>query len=414
MSEIRVRPALPSDLQALVELEARAMHFPKGHRVREWFRDDFPGDFRDRFAVAKHDGRLVSAAALLPLPIRYRGVPLEAATWDAVVTDEAYRQQGLCRRLFEALTPAEGPDALFVWGLTWLYRRFGYHPAMRNFGGLDSIKRSVRAASLAPSPLTVRDATPDDASFLRRLQDDAESRYVVAAPISEARWRYALRPDRTVAGPDETGLNRWRETRILQRDGVPVGFFTHDPWDLACLMEFEIVKGETIWREAGAAAIQATAAFARAENASLTLPGTHPIYAAYPHAFEPATRGYGGIAARIPDPVKFVRKIAPALERSLADSALAGWTGELTLSRIEDGLRLRLERGRLAEVAPWAGERPDEARARLMPGRFEALAFGYRSIAEILAEDPDCAVDEETEAVLTALFPPGDSFLGSV
>ncbi len=37
------------------------------------------------------------------------------------------------------------------------------------------------------------------------------------------------------------------------------------------------------------------------------------------------------------------------------------------------------------------------------------LVLGYRSIAATLAEDADVAADEEAEAVLAALFPPGDS-----
>ena len=63
------------------------------------------------------------------------------------------------------------------------------------------------------------------------------------------------------------------------------------------------------------------------------------------------------------------------------------------------------------EVCAWEGERVEAARVRLMPGRFEGLAFGYRSMAQTLAEDPDCVADEEAEAVLAALFPPGDSCL---
>ena len=411
MPEIQLRPAVPSDLEALVDLETRAMHFPMGHRVREWFRADFPGDHRDRLAVAEHDGRLVAAAALLPLPFVYRGVPLDGAYWEAVATDEAYRRRGLCRRLFKRLTPAMGPDAIFVWGATWLYRRFGYHPALRRYGDLDAHARIVRVADLSASTLDVRPAVPDDAPFLARLRSAADARSVVSAPVPEASWRHDLRPDRTVAGRGETGLNRWQEWRVLEREGRPVGYFMHDPWDLACLMELEIVPGSTTWREATAAAVRATADFPPspsfpAGEVRATLPDSHPAVAAWPAAFGRASR-HPDVAVRIPDAAGFLRKIAPALERTLAASPLAGWTGELTFSRIEDGVRVRFEAGRVREVAPFAGE----ARAILMPGRFEALALGYRAVARILDEDADCRADEEAEAVLGALFPSGDSLL---
>lgn len=387
------------------------MHFPMGHRVREWFRDDFPGDHRDRIAVAEHEGRLVSAAALIPLPFVYRGVPLQGAYWEAVVTDEAYRRQGLCRRLFATLTPNGGLDAIFVWGATWLYRRFGYHPALRQYGSLGTHERIVRAADFPAAPLSVRPATVDDASFLARLRAEAGGRYVVSTPVAEERWRHDLRTDRRVVGPGESGLNRWQEWRILEREGRAVGYFMHDPWDLACLMELEVVPGAATWREALAAAVRATADFPEtpcfaAGEVRVTLPDSHPALVAYPAAFGRASR-HPDVAARIPDLVLFLRKVAPALERSLGRSPLAGWSGTMTLSWIEGGLSFRFEQGSFEEVVPFDGE----ARVSLMPGRFEALAFGYRSISQILDEDADCRADEESEAVLTALFPPGDSFL---
>lgn len=413
MPEIQIRLAVPSDLEALVDLETRAMHFPMGHRVREWFRDDYPGEIP--VAVVEHNGRLVSAAALVPLRILYRGVPLEAAYWEAVVTDEAHRRQGLCRRLFEFLTPAEGLDALFVWGATWMYRRFGYHPAIRNHGGLDSAKRVVRVSDLPAATLGVRSATADDAPFLSLLHRESGDRYVVSVPVSETKLRYDLHRDRRVVERGEIGLNKHQEWRILTREGKPVGYFMHDPWDLACLMELEIVPGRTTWQEAGATAVRATADFPERPltpgEVPTTLPTGHPLYAAYPRTFRPPTRPFGDNAARIPNPAAFLLRIAPALERCLAASSYASWTGELTLSLIEDGMRLRFTDGRLTEAAPRTTLRPVEARVRLMPGRFEALAFGYRSIGQILDEDADCATDEESEGVLTALFPSGDSFL---
>jgi hypothetical protein len=185
----------------------------------------------------------------------------------------------------------------------------------------------------------------------------------------------------------------------------------HDPWDLACLMELEVVPGAATWREALAAAVRATADFPEtpcfaAGEVRVTLPDSHPALVAYPAAFGRASR-HPDVAARIPDLVLFLRKVAPALERSLGRSPLAGWSGTMTLSWIEGGLSFRFEQGSFEEVVPFDGE----ARVSLMPGRFEALAFGYRSISQILDEDADCRADEESEAVLTALFPPGDSFL---
>ena len=295
------------------------------------------------------------------------------------------------------------------------HRRFGYVPALRSAGLLDSGRRIVRRADLPESSLDVRDAIPDDAPFLPQLRFEAGVRSIVSVPVGETRWRWDLRPDRAVVDRDGTALNQWQRWRILERGGVPVGYLMHDPWGLGCLMEVEIVPQKTTWREAGAAAIRSTAALISPQNdVSTALPSDHPLFVAFPRAFAPASRAYGDVAVRLPNVVAFLRRIAPALETTLAASPLAGWTGSLTLSLISEAIVLRFENGRLTWVEKESVERPDAARARFSPGRFEALVFGYRSLTEILAEDADCATDEETQAILSAIFPSGESFLRPV
>jgi hypothetical protein len=90
---------------------------------------------------------------------------------------------------------------------------------------------------------------------------------------------------------------------------------------------------------------------------------------------------------------------------------MAGWSGELTISTIDQGIKLDFEDGNCVLVEPCKFKHPHDADVRLTPGRFESLALGYRSFPEILAEDADCSASrEEIEALVTCLFPPGDSF----
>ena len=58
---------------------------------------------------------------------------------------------------------------------------------------------------------------------------------------------------------------------------------------------------------------------------------------------------------RVPDLLSFLRHIAPALERRLAQSVAAGHTGELKLNFYREGLRLVFEDGRLAAMEPGRG-----------------------------------------------------------
>jgi hypothetical protein len=109
---------------------------------------------------------------------------------------------------------------------------------------------------------------------------------------------------------------------------------------------------------------------------------------------------------RVPDLPGFLRLLAPALERRLAASALAGHTGELLLDLYRGGLRLAFAEGRLAEVAPWTRPLTGGQHAGFPPLIFLQLLFGRRSFAELDEHYPDViAWNAEARALLEVLFP---------
>jgi hypothetical protein len=132
----------------------------------------------------------------------------------------------------------------------------------------------------------------------------------------------------------------------------------------------------------------------------------HPAYAALgqelvAHA-EPPYAWY----VRVPDLPRFMRHIAPALERRLSSSTLSGYTGELKLDFYRDGLRLAFEQGRLTAAEPW--RRPlwgDERGAGFPPLVFLQLLFGRRSLEELRYAFPDVWANDEPAMLLDTLFP---------
>jgi hypothetical protein len=150
---------------------------------------------------------------------------------------------------------------------------------------------------------------------------------------------------------------------------------------------------------------------------SFWLLGTeHPLYRVA--RFQHFDDGYAWYA-RVPDVAAFLGAVAPALERRLAASPCAGHTGTLTLSFYTDGVRLALERGKLAAVEAW---RPDITVRGLELGRpsgdprrplamfpdrtFLQLLFGFRTLEALETAFPDCVVrTPEARALLNALFP---------
>src|SRR5205823_412644 len=113
---------------------------------------------------------------------------------------------------------------------------------------------------------------------------------------------------------------------------------------------------------------------------------------------------------RVPDLPGFIWHVAPALERRLAASVVVGYTGELKLSFYRSGLRLAFHQGGLRASEVWKPT-PDERGAAAFPDlTFLQLLFGYRTLEELRYAFADCWVaNDETQAVLEALFPRQDS-----
>src|SRR5262249_39802266 len=107
-----------------------------------------------------------------------------------------------------------------------------------------------------------------------------------------------------------------------------------------------------------------------------------------------------------------LRHVAPALEARLATSEAVGYTGELRLSFYRDGLRLRLERGKLAAAERWQPGDRHEVMAAFPDLTFLQLLFGHRSFDELTGASPDCATRHQWVAsLLSLLFPKAPSLI---
>ena len=111
----------------------------------------------------------------------------------------------------------------------------------------------------------------------------------------------------------------------------------------------------------------------------------------------------------MPDVPAFVRQIAPALEKRLASSAQAGYTGEMKITFFRTGLLLKFKEGAIS-AERWKPERVEEGDAAFPDLTFIQLLFGYRSLEELEHAFPDCeARTDETRALLPILFPKKNS-----
>jgi hypothetical protein len=114
---------------------------------------------------------------------------------------------------------------------------------------------------------------------------------------------------------------------------------------------------------------------------------------------------------RVPDLLRFLTQVTPALERRLASSAQAGYTGELALDFYRGGLRLAFESGKLAVVEHWQRSLWGESKIGFPPLVFLQLLFGNRSLHELRSLYPDVWAEGDAAPVLDAIFPKRQSSL---
>jgi hypothetical protein len=232
-------------------------------------------------------------------------------------------------------------------------------------------------------------------------------------------WRYELEQR------DPMSYAR-RELRILETEaGVPVAAFAHYPVLLggALFTTLLEVAERAAWsavlpailRALGDAAesMQARDAGATFERLALFLGAEHPAYRVLRADVRPWRRP-SAYYVRIPDPVGLLQRWAPALERRLAGSALAGYAGSIDLSFYRAGVRLELEAGRIRGIEGWQPSTEAPGHVALPELTYVQLLFGYRALAELYAAFPDCVIHDPTAAaVVDALFPrrPSDLWL---
>ena len=109
---------------------------------------------------------------------------------------------------------------------------------------------------------------------------------------------------------------------------------------------------------------------------------------------------------------RLLRKLAPAFERRLAASALAGSSKTICLNLYREAFDLRFEEGRLVAVEA-LGFRGG-GNIRMPPLLLAPLLLGYKSRQELAQTYPDFSAGGEGQLWVDVLFPKMTSFIYTV
>lgn len=402
---------------------------PLNLRVKAWTRDMIGGRHpligSDGFALVENTstGEVVAATCLLSEAWDYDGVRIPMGRPEIVGSLPDYRRRGLVRevmRLIHARSQAQGHLADVITGIAWYYRQFGYEYTVEMETGARVAAADIPAAKEGePEAVTLRPAAEADIPEIARLYDAERAGALVSTPIDERYWRWA------VVECDPQGDSFLRVFIVADASGATVGYAMTGMgvWQ-GGLSVFALWLRPGVWLSAFPALLRGLrgigettplppsgsgAAPFRAVN--FYLPQGHPALLTLPtvlnaQALDEAYAWY----VRVADMSALLRHLAPALERRLAASPFAGYSGDLALDFYRGGVRMTWREGQLAEVADWRKPVWGEGNAGFPPGVFLQLLFGYRDMRELHHVFPDVWAEGAAKALLPTLFPRRESW----
>jgi hypothetical protein len=365
------------------------------------------------------NGQVVSATALMTMPLNFYGLPLTMGRPEIVATLPDYRSRGFVRAIFELIHARSAYNGHLLQGITGIghfYRQFDYEYALDLGGG-----RQLPFTGIKPLPegeteaYTIRPATLADLPVIARLYDRERARAGFNTVIDEAFWHWTL-----VGNSPESGEG-WTPQMIVNREGRAVGYALPrrlrwgDRMGISGLM----VEPDVSLAAVLPGTLRGLKAYAEqaggwvssknpppANSLYFQLGAAHPLYEVLgPNRFSRIWPAYAWYI-RVPNLAGFIHIIRPVLNQRLANSAFANYSGELRLDFYRSGLKLSFDQGTLKNVAPWRSQIwGEEGQAAFTGLTFLQLLFGYRSLNELKYAFADVWSEDEAGALLDALFP---------
>lgn len=419
---LMLRVATGSDTEALADFNGRMHKAPYDTVAEVWTREllrgDHPTGAHDRVLLVEDraSGAIASTTMLIPQTWSYDGIPIPAGRPELVATDPAFRRRGLVREQFATLHAwgeAAGQDLQFITGIPNYYRQFGYEPAI-GIGNIDAPAHRIRAITVPDGTgYRFRPITPEDIPLVARFDAQVAARSRLNVERDETLWRYEL-------FARDRGSDFVQSGEVLEDEqGGAAGILFYTHWRRGGEVEAlwcEVAPGRS-WRTVGARLLRRLQEIGEQQEeeygpwtgVAVVGGAGHPLMEAFPDLFVPRRRPFV-LYVRIPDYVRFLRRIAPVLERRIAESPLVGYDELLRINLYRSGLAMTFAGGRVTTVEPWHPTQESAGEAAFPGLTLSQLILGARSLGDLEYAFDDCAVaSDEVSALVTTLFPRQDS-----
>ncbi len=419
-----LRHATAEDVEALADINGR-MHSDEGPdkpdlRIAAWVRDlvakPHPTFTAGDFTIVEETatGRIVSTLCSIPQTWTFDGIEFGVGRPELVCTLPEFRRRGLVRAQMEEVHKwgdERGDLVQVITGIPNYYRQFGYDMALNLVGRRYGYEAHVPKLKEGESePFVIRPAEEKDADFILQVYEETQERYAVSCKRTVEIVRYEI------SGQNSDSVTHFDAMIIEDRNGKSIGYLQHPArlWlDGLYAVMYELIKGSSwldvspsvaryLWAKGGEyAARDSVTHFSWGFN----LGEYHPAYEAMDDKL-PAQRKPYAYYVRVADVPAFLNRVRPALEKRLAESIAAGYTGELKISFYRYGVQMVFEYGKIVKVEPLQLADGVSMDASFPDLTFLHLLFGHRSLDELSHAFTDCYWENQAARVLlNALFP---------
>ena len=432
--DLVLRTATPEDADDLADFHEEVfMHEESGTRawwIAEWGRDLLTKPHptfdptRDALIVTDTSSdRIVSSCLYLSQQWQCDGVAFDVGRPEIVGTRTGFRDRGLIRRQFEVMhdwARERGHDFTVVNGIPSYYRQFGYEMAIN-----DTPTRHTSIASLPKwgtdeiRQFKLRAATAEDLPFITQLLTESDKRclWTPLHKLNELRYLTFGRGERS--GP------AWRTAILCESadgDAQPrdVGVLMYAltvAIDLGVILRVEM-SHPRYWRLATDALLKEFRERAEAEGAQdpdpereiksvrVDLQSNHPAFIFDNGALGPDPEATYAWYVRVPDVPRILTKLAPVLNRRIAGSIHAGYSGTLIIGIDDGGIELSFDDGCFTGATQVGRTDRSVRTAWFNQSGFQQILFGRQSVKSIVETEADHWVRNRGYAdLLQTLFP---------
>jgi len=421
-----LREMRTTDLDAMVEFVTRVFGtvMPNGEPdikagiwATELLRGDHPTTRPEdgTLVLDQETGRIVASCFLISQIWKYDDVRIAVGRPELIASDPTYRGRGLVRELLQStheFSAELGQPIQALTGIPYYYRQYGYEPALVSEGGRSGGIESIPILDSGTAVgIRIRPAVEPDLPFITNVYDKAARRAMISAVRDQTIWRYELLAR-------DPGGDYWHELRIVEDSASDsIGFFAYvaqlSGRSMICTLAE--LSDDAMWPTVGPHLLsflrrtgEAMATQIGDDCALINFDWTsdHPFLSSC-GTLLPDTDSPFAWYARIGDIGVFIWHIAPVLERRLAESDRAGYSGETTITFYPNGLRLGFESGKLT-VAEELAVAPHRTADAALPGRtILQLLLGSRTLNELEHAFPfeTFTRNESSRHLLQTLFP---------